>query len=47
MAKGQMRGNRETKKPKQVKKAVDSAPSNGLTKGKLHVAGGKLNNGKK
>jgi hypothetical protein len=47
MAKGQMRGNREPKKPKQVKKPVEPAPSESLTKGMLYAAGGKGNKGKK
>ena len=44
MAKGQMRSNREAKKPKQVKKPIDASPSASLTKGMVSVAG---NNKKK
>jgi hypothetical protein len=33
MAKGQKRSNRETKKPKQVKKPDEATPSSNLTKG--------------
>ncbi len=33
MAKGQQRGNREAKKPKQPKKTVETTPSNSLTRG--------------
>ncbi len=47
MAKGQMRGNREAKKPKQVKKPVEAAPSGSLTKGMLYAGGGKGNKAKK
>jgi hypothetical protein len=47
MAKGQMRGNREHKKPKQVKKPVEPALSESLTKGMLYAAGSKGNKGRK
>jgi hypothetical protein len=47
MAKGQMRGNREAKKPKQVKKPAEAAPSDSLTKGMLYAGGGKGNKAKK
>jgi len=39
MPKGQQRGNREAKKPKQPKKAVEATPSNSLTKGMQSVTG--------
>ena len=47
MTKGHMRGNREPKKPKQVKKPMDPAPSDGLTKGMLYATGKKGDKGKK
>ena len=39
MAKGQRRGNREAKKPKQIKKPVEATPSANLTKGMMSVSG--------
>ena len=47
MAKGQVRSNREAKKPKQVKKPAVAAAPDGLTKGMLYTTASKAPKGKK